>query len=112
MLVLIFGEWATPLLPNLDSLLYLVIVFFYYGWFYSERGATPGKMALELEVVADTSGRRIGYWRAFLRETLGKFISGLPLLLGFIIAGLRSDRRALHDLIFETRVVKHSTQQP
>jgi len=84
----------------------LAVVFVYYGWFYSERGATPGKMIFNLEVLETGSGRRIGYWRAFFRETVGKFLSGLIFGLGYLIVFFRDDRKALHDLIFDTRVMR------
>lgn len=83
-----------------------VVVFFYFGWFYAERGATPGKMVFGLEILETGTGKRLGYWRSFFRETVGKFISGLLLFLGFIMAGVRTDKRALHDLIFDTRVMR------
>jgi uncharacterized RDD family membrane protein YckC len=102
----VIGERAVFLSDNVAGFFYLVTAFFYFGWFYSQRGASPGKLILDLEVVVDPSGARLGYWRAFFRETLGKFLSGVPLAMGFILAALRSDRRALHDLIFETRVIR------
>jgi uncharacterized RDD family membrane protein YckC len=86
-----------------------LVIFLYYGWSYSHKGASPGKILLELEVVDTHSGKNISYARAYFRETIGKFISGMPLALGFILAGLRSDRRALHDLIFDTRVIQKRT---
>lgn len=84
----------------------LAVVFVYYGWFYSERGATPGKMIFNLEVVETGTGRRIGYWRSFFRETVGKFLSGLLFGIGYLIVFFRDDRKALHDLIFDTRVMQ------
>lgn len=88
------------------ELVRLAVMFFYYGWFYGERGATPGKMLLHLRVVEIGSGKKIGYWRAFLRETVGKLISGAVLGVGFLIVLARVDKLALHDLIFDTRVVQ------
>jgi uncharacterized RDD family membrane protein YckC len=34
------------------------------------------------------------------------FLSALILCIGFIMAGIRSDKRALHDLLAGTRVVR------
>jgi uncharacterized RDD family membrane protein YckC len=98
----IFGfiEWP------LNKFAFLVLLFFYFGWFYSEKGATPGKLLLNLQVVQSDTGERLTYLRAFLRETLGKMISGVLLCLGFLIAAFRNDHRALHDMIFDTRVIE------
>ena len=46
------------------------------------RGLTPGKLILGDQVV-DTRGVRAGFWRMALRETIGKFISGIVFGLGF-----------------------------
>ena len=84
----------------------LVAIFFYYGWFYKNKGATPGKMAFGLRVVNDETGTNIGYLRSFFRETLGKFISILVLGIGYMMAGWTKEKTALHDLIFSTRVLR------
>ena len=41
-------------------------------------------------------------------ETVGKFLSALILMIGFIMAGFRQDKRALHDLLFRTQVLRRS----
>lgn len=84
----------------------IVLSFVYYGWFYKNKGATPGKLAVGIKVVDAETGEFIGYFQTFGREVPGKMISGVILMIGFIMAGLRPDKRALHDLIFRTRVVK------
>ena len=83
----------------------LVLSFFYFGWFYKNKGATPGKMVMNLKVVDAQSGAHLSYLTAFLRETVGKLISALPFLLGFWIVAFRDDKRTFHDLIFKTQVV-------
>lgn len=82
-----------------------VITFFYYGWFYREKGATPGKMVLGLEIRQHPSGERLSYVTSYLRESVGKYLSGLVLLIGYLMVLFRGDRRSLHDLIFSTEVV-------
>lgn len=91
---------------GLAKVVNFAVIFVYYGWFYSERGATPGKMLFDLEVMETGSGRRIGYWRSFFRETVGKFLSGLVFGVGYLLVLFREDRKALHDLIFDTRVMR------
>jgi uncharacterized RDD family membrane protein YckC len=94
----------------LSYLVYLAVMWVYFGWFYKNKGATPGKLIFQLKVHHVESGRYIGYWHAFGRETLGKFISTIVLFIGYIIAIFHPDKRALHDLIFKTRVVRSATR--
>jgi uncharacterized RDD family membrane protein YckC len=65
-------------------------------------GQTIGKMLVHVRVVGmDGEPPLLG--PAFLRW-IGYLASALPLGLGFLMAGLRADKRALHDLIAGTRV--------
>ena len=83
-----------------------LVTFAYYGWFYSEKGATPGKMAMGLEVRQTDGLNRIGYIRSYLRESFGKYLSWLPLGFGFLLPLFSRENKALHDLIFDTRIIK------
>jgi uncharacterized RDD family membrane protein YckC len=65
-------------------------------------GQTVGKMAVGIRVVG-IDGELLPVGAAFLRY-LAYFVSSLPLGLGFVMAGLRRDKRALHDLIAGSRV--------
>jgi uncharacterized RDD family membrane protein YckC len=81
--------------------------FFYFGWFYKNKGATPGKLLMGLRVVDLETGMNLSYGRTFLRDIVGKTIIGyLTLSIGFILAGFRSDKRALHDLLASTQVIR------
>ena len=93
----------------LAYLVFLIVMFMYFGWFYKNRGATPGKLIFKLKVYHMESGRYIGYWHAFGRETVGKFASTIILFLGYLMAIFHPEKRALHDLIFKTRVVRSAT---
>jgi uncharacterized RDD family membrane protein YckC len=65
-------------------------------------GQTIGKLIVGIRVVGGDGGvPSLG--AAFLRH-LGYFASGALFTLGFAMAGLRADKRALHDLIAGTRV--------
>jgi uncharacterized RDD family membrane protein YckC len=103
------GEWqangALMALTYLGSyLLSFSALFFYYGWFYKTKGATPGKMLMRLRVAYFDTGTHLTYWRAFARETLGKLVSGLLLGIGFLLVAFRRDKRGLHDLLLNTHV--------
>lgn len=69
----------------------------------SLRG-TLGKRALGI-MVTDMSGERIGFLRALGRH-LAKFISALPLCIGYLLAGLTQKKQALHDMLAGCLVVK------
>jgi uncharacterized RDD family membrane protein YckC len=76
----------------------------YEGVFVSRFAATPGKMALNLKVVRP-DGSPLSLGRAFARY-FAKVLSGLILGIGFIMAGFDSQKRALHDRLCDTRVIK------
>jgi len=82
----------------------LVVPAAYVVLMHGTAGRTLGKMLVGARVVTAT-GEAVGYPRALLR-LVAWFVSALPLLGGFIMAGVRPDRRALHDLIAGTRVIR------
>ncbi|HAZ12229.1 MAG: hypothetical protein A2X86_03240 [Bdellovibrionales bacterium GWA2_49_15] len=86
---------------------FTALVYFYFTFFHVVKGATPGKMAMGLRVVVVPDGGNIGPLRSFVREVIGKTISGF-LFIGFIVMLLRKDHRALHDLIARTHVISNS----
>lgn len=76
-----------------------------YAWFFISRySATPGKMALGLKIVRPdgsplSTGRIIG-------RHFAEWLSGIILAIGYIMAASDPERRALHDRICDTRVIK------
>jgi uncharacterized RDD family membrane protein YckC len=93
-----------------NFIVYMVLVYYYYGYFYSKSGASPGKSLLGLKVVDAISGKYLDYWTSFKREVFGKLLSTIILCIGYMMAGFRKDKMALHDLLFNTRVVKTVTK--
>ena len=77
----------------------------YYVSFTAWRGQTIGKMLLEIKVL-DERGNIPGIGKAFIREVIGKFISGIVLLIGYIWAAFDSRKQAWHDKIAGTYVVR------
>ena len=93
------------------SLVFLVdmVIGCSYEAFFVSSGlcATPGKLALELKVVRPNSAR-LGLGRAVGRY----FAKRLNLLtggIGYIMAGFDSEKRGLHDLMCDTRVVRRQS---
>jgi uncharacterized RDD family membrane protein YckC len=77
--------------------------FFYYAYFWTASGKTPGMTLLGVQVVG-RDGSHVGTRRGFVR-TLAFPLSFLLLGLGFVGILLGRDRRALHDSIADTAVV-------
>ena len=67
-------------------------------------GATPGKMACGLRIVT-AEGGKVSYARALARY-FSKLVSVITCFIGFIMAGFDDQKRALHDRICSTRVVR------
>jgi len=76
----------------------------YAGYFTGTTGQTLGKIAVGLRVV-DAGGRPPGYLRAFVRAALGS-VGVLAAGAGLIPMLVDPARRALHDRVLRTRVVK------
>ena len=78
------------------------------SWLYealmesSSRQATLGKMIFQMKVT-DLSGNRISFARATGRY-FAKWLSGLTLFIGYIIAGFTERKQALHDMVAGTLV--------
>ncbi|SHO57062.1 RDD family protein [Vibrio quintilis] len=72
-------------------------------WVY--RSATPGKMALKLQVVDAGTGEPLSVSRSVLRY-FAYYISAFPLCLGFLWVALNSKKQGWHDLIARTVVVR------
>jgi uncharacterized RDD family membrane protein YckC len=89
---------------GIEYLIGMVIGATYEGLFVSRLGATPGKMALDLKVVRPDGGP-VSLGRAVGRY-FAKIVSGIILGIGYIMAGFDSQKRALHDMICDTRVIK------
>lgn len=76
----------------------------YETFFVANYAATPGKMACGLQVLR-ADGSRLTFGRA-LGRFFAKILSGIILGIGFIMAAFDPEKRALHDQICDTRVVK------
>ena len=102
---LIWGAQIAELPVFSGTLVAFMFVFgsVYYVALHALFGQTVGKMVVRVQVVR-TDGGGLAVGRSILRS-LGYIVSGATLLVGYVIAGLRRDKRALHDLLAGTRVV-------
>ena len=82
----------------------LVVPAAYFVLGHGTAGQTLGKRLLGVRVL-DEGGAPVGYLRA-LGRFVATIVAALPFGLGLVMAGLRRDRRGLHDLLAGTRVVR------
>ena len=91
------------------QLVILVLTWLYFAfWESGAKQSTWGKRLLGIKVVGSDGGR-ISFWRATARFFC-KTISYLLFYIGFIMAAFTNRKRALHDMIVETYVVKKDFQ--
>ena len=76
----------------------------YFTLFIGSCGQTPGKMLYRLKVV-QVNGQEMTYGRALLRSLCWMF-SLLPAGLGFLMIACTRQKRALHDILAGTSVIR------
>ncbi|WP_242916644.1 RDD family protein [Pontibacter liquoris] len=112
--VLVFTVAGIPLITTPDDLtnqlssqlVNTFIAWIYYAGFESSRlQATIGKQLFGI-FVTDENGHRISFGRATGRF-FAKLLSGLLLLVGYIMAAFTARRQALHDKLAGTLVFRH-----
>ena len=103
-------DWFT-LFASIASLVVAAsVISFVIGWLYyalmesGPRQATLGKMALGIKVT-DTKGDRVDFGRASLRY-VGKIVSGMIFMIGYILAAFTPQKQALHDIMANCLVVR------
>ena len=98
------GRAAAGLAGGLGSFAGLIVGILYYVLFWcSGWQATPGKRLLGLYVIT-ASGEKISGWRA-LGRYFAYILSALPLCIGFMLIGWNKEKKGLHDMVCDTRVV-------
>lgn len=96
------GQALTTLVSWLGG---IVLSWLYFTKFESSpKMATPGKYWLGI-TVTDEQGQRISFGKANARFW-SKIISGMILLIGYIMVAFTEKKQGLHDIIAKTLVVK------
>jgi uncharacterized RDD family membrane protein YckC len=97
------ADWAFLVVAGLCGVLIVAADLWYVVGGWARTGRTPGKSLLGLAVVGleSSGGGGIGVRRALLRAVCVGFLG-----FGAILVLFRKDRRALHDLLAGTWVVK------
>lgn len=91
------SAFISKLFPYLIFAAYNVLFIWKYG-------ATLGKRWLKIKVV-NTNYQPLSLGQALLRETIGKFLSGIIFSLGYLSAIWDKNRQGWHDKIAKTYVV-------
>ena len=95
-------------LNEVSDWVYLAVLLFavavYQTALIANWATTPGKRLFGL-YVARTDGSRVGPGRALARF-FASLLSASVLGVGFLLAALRKDKRALHDLICDSKVIR------
>lgn len=90
---------------NSGNWVFVVALWLYYAYFESSaKQATFGKQALGIKVCG-ADGQRISFLRASGRH-FAKYISGLILGIGYLMAAFTSKKQGLHDMIASCLVIK------
>ena len=98
------GEEAAVILQIVAWLLGQLIGFLYSTLMLWKYQATLGKMALSLKVIA-VDKPKLSYAQCVGRF-FAEWLSSIILMIGYIIAAFDDEKRALHDHLCGTRVVK------
>jgi uncharacterized RDD family membrane protein YckC len=88
---------------GLAMMISMAIPFLYEGFMLQARGQSLGKMALGVKVVTP-EGNDISAGQAWLR-TFMKSLLAMPLGLTYWVALFNDEKRTLHDMIANTRVI-------
>lgn len=107
----VFGRtWMTDnpfvvLLAIVWMFVLMLVYALYFPYFWARGGQTPGMRPFRLWVVRDTDGTALT-WRPALLRMIGMFFVSGILYLGFVWVFIDKRRRAWHDLIAGTIVIR------
>lgn len=68
-------------------------------------GTTAGKKLMNLRVVSADGKSELTFFNVLYRETIGRFLSGFIVNVGYLMIGIDKEKRGLHDVFADTRVV-------
>lgn len=100
------SDMGVLLISAISQILSFVVTYAYYvGMLVYHDGATIGKMLVHIKVVS-VDGQQLTLGKALIRETIGKWISSIVLLLGYITVAFDTKKQGWHDKIAGTYVIK------
>ncbi|MDO8551543.1 MAG: RDD family protein [bacterium] len=90
---------------TIASVMSFALAILYYVLYQSSATQTLGKRVLKIKVV-DENGKTPSAMTFFLREIIGKLISGIILGIGYLMMLWDKKKQTLHDKIASTYVVR------
>lgn len=93
-------------LPLIQFLLQIMISIYYYGIYQHNTGQTIGKKAMGIKVVDMVTGQTPSVGKFLLRDMVGKILSSLILMIGYLMPLWDEKKQALHDKIAGTVVIR------
>ena len=90
--------------PFLAWLIYGII----YSIFLAKTGQTPGKKAYEIQVI-NSDSTKLSFIKAFIRYIF--FLFSAAIVVGVLTPLFRKDRKALHDIVLQTKVIDITQEQ-
>ena len=87
----------------IDIVCYLLTVLYFTLLTYY-TGATLGKKLFQLRVVS-TEERKMTFFEVLYRESIGRFLSGVIMNLGYLLILAQKEHRGIHDLLADTSVI-------
>ena len=88
------------------SFFWVAVPLAYWGFLTMKYGATPGKKMMGLKVVREDHSHNVTVQNIFLRETVGRALSGGAFFSGYISAFSSAEKVTWHDKMSKTRVVE------
>ncbi len=93
-----------------DVFIYLAgVSYFVLMTYYT--GATLGKRAFNLRVISEDESK-LTFINVLYRETIGRYLSGVVMYIGYFMIGADRQKRALHDILCDTRVIYSCKVRP
>lgn len=89
-----------------DVILYVVRAAYFIVLTY-HTGRTLGKRIMRLQVVSQ--GAMPSLKNIVYRETVGRFLCGFFFCAGYVVAGFDREKRGIHDMLSDTRVIYERT---
>lgn len=88
---------------SIDIILYLLsLVYFVLMTYFC--GGTLGKKVLKIKVIKENN-EKLSWIDVIYRESIGRYLSGLIIFIGYIIIAVDSKKRGLHDILCDTLVI-------
>jgi uncharacterized RDD family membrane protein YckC len=101
--LILYAVIGTAAFRGLNALIFIVYLTYFEG---TTSGQTIGKKLLGIRVYDHREGGAsgIGHWRAFVR-TLMRYVSAIPILLGYLWMLWDSEKQTWHDKVAGSVVV-------